>query len=452
MTIRTNSPKFQQVPPRPSQPRTPTHTRPSPVDLARDSFKAVLPPAKKVVEFALEKLLPKTLGDKRTPADAVREADELLRGPAVDRDSEGTAQTIRDAANVNDSRDTNAESTRHQAALEQLEANEALEAAALKKLSPAEQKQYEAVKQRCLDANDPVAALALEKLLLDGKLPGEKDLRGEGTTLDHLAKLADDETPLAEGIDRNQLVTDLVQELATPSSIRQGERGTCAPTTIAIQLAMNDPAEYARIAAGLASPEGTVTLAGGQTITREEGTAAPDSTTRSVTQRLIGSAFMELANGDRDYQNESGEGAGAWSDKLDVLYEAVTGRTMSDQRLTTDEQRANAMDVIDTQLRAGATVPVALSWGDGYHKVLVTGTETIDGKEYVTYTNPWGREERIPREDFEKRLADISYDPRAQIVGTILQGVDTVKDLLGRVDPKDLLADVRLAQLASVKL
>lgn len=452
MTIRTNSSKLQSLQPRPSTPTKPAHMNAQANNLKLDTFKAVLPPLKKVVEFTLEKLLPKTLGDKRTPGDAVREADELLRGPAVDRGSEGTAQTVRDAANVNDSRDTDAESTRHKAALEQLKANEALEAAALKKLSPTEQKQYQAVKQRCLDANDPVAALALEKLLLDGKLPGAKDLRGEGTTLDHLAKLADEKTPLAEGIDRNQLVTDLVQELATPSSINQGERGTCAPTTIAIQLAMNDPAEYARIAAGLASPDGKVTLAGGQTITREDGTASPDSTTRSVTQRLIGSAFMELANGDRDYQNDTGDGAGAWSDKLDVLYEAVTGRKMSDQRLTTDEQRARAMDIIDTQLRAGATVPVALSWGDGYHKVLVTGTETIDGKEYVTYTNPWGREERIPREDFEKRLADISYDPRAQLVGTILQGVDTVKDVLGRVDPKDLLADVRLAQFASVKL
>lgn len=451
MTIRTNSSKFQTLQPRPSTPPKPAHTN-AQANLKLDSFRAVLPPAKKVVEFALEKLLPKTTGDKRTPADAIRDADEVLRGPSVDNASEGTAQTIRDAANVNDSRDTDAASTRHQAALEQLKANEALEKAAREKLSPAEQKQYDAVKQRCLDANDPVAALALEKMLFEGKLPGAKDLAGEGTTLDHLAKLSDENTPLAEGIDRNQLVTDLVQELATPSSIRQGERGTCAPTTIAIQLAMNDPAEYARIAAGLASPDGKVTLAGGQTITREDGTASPDGTTRSVTQRLIGSAFMELANGDTDYQNATGDGDGAWSDKLDVLYEAVTGRTMSDQRLTTDEQRAGAMDIIDTQLRAGATVPVALSWDGGYHKVLVTGTETIDGKEYVTYTNPWGREERIPREDFEKRLADISYDPRAQIVGTLLQGVDTVKDILRRVDPKDLQADVRLSQFASVKL
>lgn len=469
MTIRTNPTKLQRVLPRiasSAQRRTP-----SPSSLT-DSFKAVIPPAKKVVELALEKLQPKNKGGTRDVADALRDADQILRGPSVDRASDGTAEVTRDAASVNDSRDTNVNDPRHQAALQQLEANKPLETAALETLTPAERAQYQAVKDRCLEANDPVAALALEKLLLDGKLPGEKDLKGEGTTLDHLATLSDENTPLAEGIDRNQLVTDLVQELATPSSIGQGQRGTCAPTTLAIQLAMHDPAEYARIAAGLASPEGTVQLAGGQTITREANSIEGDTTNRSITQRLVGGAFMELANGDRDFNDDTGEGAGAWSDKLDVLYEALTGRKMSDQRLTTDEQRAGAMDIIDTQLRAGTEVPVALSWGTngGYHKVLVTGTETVDGKEYVNYINPWGREERMPREDFEKRLADISYDPRAQVLGKVLQGVDAVKDgidavkdgiervtdgvrdVIDRLDPRDLQMDVRFAQFRSIKL
>ncbi|MBL8935666.1 MAG: hypothetical protein JNM69_14010, partial [Archangium sp.] len=354
MTIRTNLSKLQTVLPRiasSAQRRTP-----SPSSIT-DSFKAVVPPAKKVVELALEKLQPKNKGTSRDVADALRDADQILRGPAIDRASDGTAEVTRDAASVNDARYTNVNDPRHQAALEQLEANKPLETAALETMTPSERAQYQAVKDRCLEANDPVAALALEKLLLDGKLPGDKDLKGEGTTLDQLAKLSDEKTPLAEGIDRNQLVTDLVQELATPSSIGQGQRGTCAPTTLAIQLAMHDPAEYARIAAGLASPEGTVQLAGGQTIRREANSIESDSTNRSITQRLVGGAFMELANGDRDFNDDTGEGAGAWSDKLDVLYEAITGRKMSDQRLTTDEQRAGAMDIIDTQLRAGTEVP-----------------------------------------------------------------------------------------------
>jgi hypothetical protein len=193
-----------------------------------------------------------------------------------------------------------------------------------------------------------------------------------------------------------------------------------------------------------------VRLAGGQVLTREDGTAADDGTGRSVTQRLIGSAFMELANGDRDYDNASGEGAGAWSNDLDRLYEAVLGRRMSDRRLTTDEDRAWAMGVIDTQLRAGASVPVALSWGDGYHKVLVTGTETVDGVEYVKYVNPWGREERMPRAEFEARLADISYDPVAQVTGTVLRAVDGVRRILEKLDPKDLEAQVRANRLVPI--
>lgn len=412
-------------------------------------FKTVLAPEKLVNHLSLDKLLPKKEGAARTEADAIKEADKLLLGGATNRQENG-ADITRDAPNVNDSQDTTDTSARHKAAEAQLEANKALEEQHLAKMSTEDRAKYESVKQTCLDKNDPVAALALQKMLFEGKLTGGEDKKGEGTALDHLAKLADPKTELAEGIDRGQLVTDLVQEMATPSSINQGPRGTCAPTTIAIQLAMDNPAEYARIAAGLASPEGTVELAGGQTLTREDGTAADDGTGRSVSQRLMGSAFMELANGDRDYKNDTGDGAGAWSNDLDKLYEAVMGRSMSDKRLDTDEKRADAMDIIDTQLRAGASVPVALKWGDGYHKVLVTGTETIDGQEYVKYTNPWGREERLPREEFEKRLADISYDPRAQVVGWLGQKADAVKDAvkkgLEQLDPRDLLNQVNIGR------
>ncbi len=74
----------------------------------------------------------------------------------------------------------------------------------------------------------------------------------------------------------------------------------------------------------------------------------------------------------------------------------------------------------------------------------------------------------MPRADFEKRLADISYDPRAQVLGTVLQGVDAVKDgidvvredigsvtdglrdVFGRLDPRDLQMDVRLVTVQGV--
>lgn len=49
------------------------------------------------------------------------------------------------------------------------------------------------------------------------------------------------------------------------------------------------------------------------------------------------------------------------------------------------------------ELAAGRDVLVGIKWGDGGHKVLVTGTETRDGVDYVKIINPWGREELIPR-------------------------------------------------------
>ena len=56
-------------------------------------------------------------------------------------------------------------------------------------------------------------------------------------------------------------------------------------------------------------------FAGGQELVREPGTTTEDGTNRSVSQRLMGSAFMEFANGSRDYDNASGDGAGAWADR-----------------------------------------------------------------------------------------------------------------------------------------
>ncbi|AKJ06315.1 Hypothetical protein AA314_07941 [Archangium gephyra] len=386
-----------------------------------DLFKTVKAPVKQLFN---DFKLPQKLGTQRTPEDALSEMDNLFLGPETHGASDGGATVVRDAPNVNDRRDTReglggiglgGKPSRKEAAEAQLEANAALEQEQLAKLSPEERARYEAVKQSCLDAGDPVAALSLQKLLFEGKLPGEEALVGGGTLLEQLATAADPNTPMVEGLDRGAFLCDLVQELATPSAINQGSVGTCAPTTLAIDLAMQNPAEYARIALGLASPSGEVELAGGQTLTREAGTVLDDGKGRSNVQRLMGSAFMEMANGERDYVNSTEAGDGAWSNDLDVLYEAVWGRTMSDKRLTTAEQRAGAMDIIDTQLEAGRNVPVAVSWGDGYHKLLVTGTETVDGQEYIKYINPWGREERMPREEFEARLADINYDPRAQL-------------------------------------
>jgi hypothetical protein len=56
-------------------------------------------------------------------------------------------------------------------------------------------------------------------------------------------------------------------------------------------------------------------------------------------------------------------------------------------------------------------VLVGIWWGDdATHKVLVTGMENINGTDYVRYINPWGREERVTKDEFQSRLYDLNYE------------------------------------------
>ncbi|RKH59641.1 hypothetical protein, partial [Corallococcus llansteffanensis] len=363
----------------------------------------------------------------RTRESALSQADLLLGGfhlHSKEKTDEG-ADITRDAEHVNSTKDTDPASTRHQMATEMVEANAALEQEALQSLSPTEQAQYLAVKEQLLaiqPEGDPVAALALQTLLLKGSLPGDEALGGGGTLLEQLNGLATQE--LGEGLDRGQLLSDVVQEVATPESIGQRNKGTCAATAVEIQLVKENPAEYVRLVSGLASPEGQVTLADGKTvIAREElGTDARGiiDDVRSESQELLAPALMEAANGgDLDYQDGTdthydGDGdkvhKGLTPSESDRLAEAVFGRkydTMSGIDTSTEE--AAAWDLIQERTAEGESVAVGIDWTGGGHKVVVTGTGVDEktGEEYVEYTNPWGRTERMPKDEFLDRLNSV---------------------------------------------
>lgn len=168
---------------------------------------------------------------------------------------------------------------------------------------------------------------------------------------DHLRALATG--PLEPGLDRapgrTRLLGEVVRNLASPGRINQGHKGTCAVTCVEATLAERDPAEYARILAGLCAPEGGVVLRGGARLVRDESALewAEAEARRSPVSRLFQVAAMELAYPDLDYQNladgyrperpDTGEGGdpGVGLDAFDALLEALTGErwdTLSDQK------------------------------------------------------------------------------------------------------------------------
>ncbi|MEW5743147.1 MAG: hypothetical protein AB1938_29805 [Myxococcota bacterium] len=367
--------------------------------------------------------MPPLDGQRTTPtkSEAIARARELLNGGPLER-KDGTSVVVEDPTHVNSSRDTTG--PRAEEALRQVGDNAQLEAEALAKLSPKDKARYLAVKDGLLAPSeskpngDPVAALALQTMLLEGKLPGDKAMGGKDTLLGALAKVTTQE--LAEGIDRQALLADLVQEVAVPEAVAQRGRGTCVPTSIEIKLIQENPAEYVRLVSGLATPEGEVTTVGGDVLKREDG-VLEDRTDRSVPQRLLAPALMELGNGLADYDNEVDQHHGGPLDgkkgltaaQADVLLESLWGHDFAFQTTASAEEKKAGTDFVLEELAAGRSVLVALDWGTGSHKLLVTGSETRDGVEYVRVVNPWGREELIPRDDFEARLKNVNYDPNA---------------------------------------
>ena len=228
--------------------------------------------------------------------------------------------------------------------------SEKLETEALSKLSQGERTQYKEVKDAIATYHDKGSEqLALQKLLFQGKLPGAKDLKGEGTTLDHLARAA--RGNLAKGVQRGDFAGTLARGLATPSSINQ---------------------------------------------------------------RILAPALMEMANLETEYDDKSGKGAGATSTGLDKLNDAISGKNMKSAEFG-DGQKDKAMSIIESELSQDRNVMTGMRFEEpgkqhSFHEVLVTGTSKENGKDYVHFTNPWGDEERMTRDDFKNRVFSANYE------------------------------------------
>ncbi len=83
------------------------------------------------------------------------------------------------------------------------------------------------------------------------------------------------------------------------------------------------------------------------------------------------------------------------------------------------------MRIIDSELAQDRNVMTGMRFEEpgkqhSFHEVLVTGTSQESGKDYVHFTNPWGDEERMTRDDFKNRVFSANYEGSA--LSAIAQG------------------------------
>ncbi|MEB3224138.1 MAG: hypothetical protein VKS61_18850 [Candidatus Sericytochromatia bacterium] len=258
-------------------------------------------------------------------------------------------------------------------------------------------------------ADDVMARDALQRMLLDGRLTGPRDHLGAGDLLDHLARLQ--RGPLAPGLTAKALISHLVEEAENPTKLAQEGKGTCVATTATIVLARKSPAEYARLVADLARPEGTSVAAGGATLTRSPDWQAEDDGGRTPSVRLLQPALMELGNGPVRYDNGRDRHAiGRWAVLpgglgtfgADRVLEALTGEAWRTVPLVNRLTRSWAFEKVRATTAAGRSVPVGVMWEGGGHKILV---DAIKG-DTVHFTNPWGQRETMGVAEFRANMMD----------------------------------------------
>ena len=281
----------------------------------------------------------------------------------------------------------------------EIQQNQAAEQRSRAALDPARQQQYDAVAAAI--QGDPNARLALQVLLIEGALPGKANPSDGRDVLGGLAALTSQ--PLAGGMSRADLLGDMVQEIALPSAINQWDRGTCTVTSIQILMAMKRPAEYVRVVAGLASPQGQVRLANGDTLNRLRGTDVSDGTQRTISSRLWQPALMQYATPRQTYTNQESSD-GLTYQGVDRVLTGVTG-----QKPTTYwNGRGWNLDQVMAALKASTDRGVPVTIGADFqgrfgHEVLVT--RVANGRVY--YHNPQGTEDSIDEAQFRRYVDSV---------------------------------------------
>ena len=304
--------------------------------------------------------------------------------------------------------------------------------------------------------------------LAERNLLGKQDVFGR-SMYQHFLQIADEPMckTFEEAPGRTILMGELIRNIANPGRITQGLKGTCAATCIEIYLAERDPVEYARLCAGLMTPDGRVKLRNDDKLSRDEDVLAPDEQEfrRSPVSRIFQVACMEYAYPELDYRNDidgqlqgsENTGTGLSLKAFERLLHAISGetwKTISDgfsqfaKLLGLDSSKLpdlhrDGLAIIERSTRAGEPVfatielakvrsPVRRAASNGTaehaaHKVRVLAVDRVKGT--VLYDDPMDPQQSwfegvksdivdkyghctMPIEEFDKLLVELSYKPQ----------------------------------------
>lgn len=229
----------------------------------------------------------------------------------------------------------------------------------------------------------------------------EHDTAG-GTLLSNLSTLAAQplNATLTGHTTTEELLSSVLADVMNPNRVEQGTASTCTVASMQFELVADEPAEYARLMAGLSGPKGSVAMRGGGVLRIGPGDADERAREgRSVSQTLFQSAAMEYANGRfSNYDPVLGvsvntrtgeERMGLKPDNQQALLEKLFGVNYSINRLFTEKEAAGALaKLVGWDSRGYRNRPIVVDIDQGKFNHAVT-LESVT-KEKVVFRDPYG--------------------------------------------------------------
>ncbi|MBI3183648.1 MAG: hypothetical protein HYZ28_16040 [Myxococcales bacterium] len=244
-----------------------------------------------------------------------------------------------------------------------------------------------------------------------------KDSSGS-TLLENLSQMASQPLNAAlygRGLTRERLMQDALRDIVNPDRVDQGRAPTCTVTSMQFELVRDEPAEYARLVAGLTGPSGSATMVGGgelQLQTKYVKPAAGDE--RSTSEVIFQSAAMEFANGADDFAEASGRSAraegsgdyrGLWPAQQTYLLQHLFGVEYSTRKLFDSRQASEALELLRPYDARGRNRPVILEVNMGRWNHAVTFEQVTGGR--VHFRDPYGRQGSMPEDKFLKLVVAV---------------------------------------------
>lgn len=260
------------------------------------------------------------------------------------------------------------------------------------------------------------ASVSLQQLEQDGRL--------SQVLVDALTELSTAELSSDLSTQREILIQSVLQDIAAPETIMQGNKDTCVTTVGQIKLAIEDPVKYVRLMRSLVTGQGKPDFIpnnpAGETL-RLKAHLAGDPSGRSLSNQLFQTALMEYGNGANTYNEQADLNTNpqrptqTQSGLRDFENQNLMGALFAGEYQIFSLQQGLTPSVlakrIENAVTAGVPISTGMRWGESGHQVLVVG---MDPKQ-VLLINPqsMGSKFSMSRSDFEQHLLSAALPTKA---------------------------------------